>query len=38
MSSVSTVTITDAGHFTLNQKPDQIAELVLKAVKSNTPL
>jgi len=35
---VSLVTITDAGDFTLNQKPGQIAELVLNAVKSNTPL
>jgi pimeloyl-ACP methyl ester carboxylesterase len=34
---VTMVTISDAGHFTLNQKPGQIAELVLNAVKSNTP-
>jgi pimeloyl-ACP methyl ester carboxylesterase len=31
------VTISDAGHFALNQKPGQIAELVLDAVASNTP-
>ena len=34
---VTIVTIADAGHFTLNQKPGQIAELVINAVKSNTP-
>jgi pimeloyl-ACP methyl ester carboxylesterase len=34
---VTMVTISDAGHFTLNQKPGQIADLVLNAVKSNTP-
>jgi pimeloyl-ACP methyl ester carboxylesterase len=34
---VTMVTISDAGHFALNQKPAQIAELVLDAVKSNTP-
>jgi pimeloyl-ACP methyl ester carboxylesterase len=34
---VTMVTISDAGHFTLNQKPGQIAELVLNALKSNTP-
>ena len=34
---VTMVTISDAGHFTLNQKPGQIAELVINAVKSNTP-
>jgi len=28
------VEIADAGHFTLNQKPDQIADLVLEAVTS----
>ena len=30
-------TISDAGHFALNQKPGQIAELVLDAVASKTP-
>ena len=34
---VTMVTISDAGHFTLNQKPGQIAELVINAVESNTP-
>jgi len=34
---VTTVTISDAGHFTLNEKPGQIAELVLDAVASKTP-
>jgi pimeloyl-ACP methyl ester carboxylesterase len=34
---VTLVTISDAGHFTLNQKPGQIAKLVLNAVKSITP-
>jgi pimeloyl-ACP methyl ester carboxylesterase len=33
---VTTVTISDAGHFTLNEKPGQIAELVLDAVASTT--
>jgi pimeloyl-ACP methyl ester carboxylesterase len=28
------IEIADAGHFTLNQKPDQIADLVLQAVAS----
>jgi pimeloyl-ACP methyl ester carboxylesterase len=28
------VEIADAGHFTLNQKPDEIADLVLQAVAS----
>ena len=28
------VEIADAGHFTLNQKPDEIADLLLEAVKS----
>jgi pimeloyl-ACP methyl ester carboxylesterase len=30
--SVSVVTIADAGHFTLNEKPREIAELVLAAL------
>ena len=34
---VTTVTISDAGHFTLNEKPEQIAEMVLDAVASKTP-
>jgi pimeloyl-ACP methyl ester carboxylesterase len=34
---VTVVTISDAGHFTLNHKPGEIAELVIKAVKSKTP-
>ena len=34
---VTMVTISDAGHFTLNQKPGQIAELVLSATKSKSP-
>ena len=33
---VTTVTISDAGHFTLNEKPEQIAELVLDAIASKT--
>ena len=36
-TGVTMVTISDAGHFTLNQKPGQIAELILSAVKSNAP-
>jgi pimeloyl-ACP methyl ester carboxylesterase len=32
-SSVSVVTIADAGHFTLNQKPGEIADILLDAVK-----
>jgi pimeloyl-ACP methyl ester carboxylesterase len=35
-SDVTMVTISDAGHFTLNQKPGQIAELVLDAVAIST--
>jgi pimeloyl-ACP methyl ester carboxylesterase len=31
---VSLVEISDAGHFTLNQKPSEIAALVLDAVAS----
>jgi pimeloyl-ACP methyl ester carboxylesterase len=34
---VSIVTISDAGHFTLNQQPGQIAKLVLEAVTSTLP-
>jgi pimeloyl-ACP methyl ester carboxylesterase len=30
------IEIADAGHFTLNQKPDEIADLVLQAVTSTT--
>jgi pimeloyl-ACP methyl ester carboxylesterase len=33
---VTTVTIADAGHFTLNEKPGQIADIVLGAVTSKT--
>ena len=33
---VSIVEVTDAGHFTLNQKPSEIAALVLQAVASAT--
>ena len=36
-ADVSMVTISDAGHFTLNEKPDEIAELVLDAVASHMP-
>ena len=34
---VTIVTISDAGHFTLNEKPGRIAELVLDAVSSGPP-
>ena len=34
---VNLVEISDAGHFTLNQKPSEIAALVLEAVKSPIP-
>ena len=34
---VSLVEISDAGHFTLNQKPSEIAALVLEAVTRATP-
>jgi pimeloyl-ACP methyl ester carboxylesterase len=34
---VTIVTISDAGHFTLNEKPNLIADLVLDAVASATP-
>jgi pimeloyl-ACP methyl ester carboxylesterase len=34
---VSIVTISDAGHFTLNQQPGEIAKLVLEAVTSTVP-
>jgi pimeloyl-ACP methyl ester carboxylesterase len=34
---VSIVRISDAGHFTLNQQPEQIAKLVLGAVTSRAP-
>ncbi len=34
---VSLVEISDAGHFTLNQKPSEIATLVLHAAASTTP-
>ena len=34
---VSIVRIADAGHFTLNQQPGEIAKLVLEAVASTTP-
>ena len=34
---VTLVEISDAGHFTLNQKPSEIAALVLEAVKSPSP-
>jgi pimeloyl-ACP methyl ester carboxylesterase len=33
-SGIRLVEIADAGHFTLNQKPDEIADLVLQAVTS----
>jgi pimeloyl-ACP methyl ester carboxylesterase len=33
---VTLVTIPEAGHFTLNQKPDLIAVLVLNAIESKT--
>jgi pimeloyl-ACP methyl ester carboxylesterase len=35
--SVTVVTIADAGHFTLNEKPSQVAEIVLDAVKDWPP-
>ena len=35
---VTIVMISDAGHFTLNEKPDQIAELVLDALQGGTPV
>jgi pimeloyl-ACP methyl ester carboxylesterase len=35
--SVTTATISDAGHFTLNEKPGEIAEIVLDAVATRTP-
>jgi pimeloyl-ACP methyl ester carboxylesterase len=34
---VSIVRISDAGHFTLNQQPEEIAKLVLEAVTSTVP-
>lgn len=34
---VTLVEISDAGHFTLNQKPNEIAALVIEAVKSTIP-
>jgi pimeloyl-ACP methyl ester carboxylesterase len=34
---VTMVMISDAGHFTLNEKPGQIADIVLDAVASKTP-
>lgn len=34
---VTMVTISDAGHFTLNQRPGQVAELILEAVASRAP-
>jgi pimeloyl-ACP methyl ester carboxylesterase len=34
---VNLVEITDAGHFTLNQKPSEIAALVIEAVESTIP-
>ena len=34
---VSIVRISDAGHFTLNQQPGEIAKLVLEAVTSTAP-
>jgi pimeloyl-ACP methyl ester carboxylesterase len=33
---ITTVTIAEAGHFTLNEKPGQIADIVLDAVTSKT--
>ena len=36
-SNVTLVTILDAGHMALIEKPDEIAELVLAAVASKTP-
>jgi pimeloyl-ACP methyl ester carboxylesterase len=32
-SRTAVVTIADAGHFTLNEKPSEIAEILLGAVK-----
>ena len=34
---VTTITIADAGHFSLNEKPGEIAGIVLEAVTSKTP-
>ena len=36
--TVTVVTIPDAGHFTLNQKPAQVGEIVLKALASASPV
>jgi len=36
--TVTLVTIPDAGHFTLNQKPAQVAEVVLQALASASPV
>jgi pimeloyl-ACP methyl ester carboxylesterase len=33
---VTTLTIADAGHFTLNEKPEQIADIVLEAIAKTT--
>jgi pimeloyl-ACP methyl ester carboxylesterase len=35
--NVTLITIADAGHFTLNQKPGQIADIVLDAISSKSP-
>jgi pimeloyl-ACP methyl ester carboxylesterase len=35
--SVTIVTISDAGHFTLNEKPSEIAEILLDAVAGTRP-
>jgi pimeloyl-ACP methyl ester carboxylesterase len=34
---ITLVEIADAGHFTLNQKPSEVAALILDAVASRTP-
>jgi pimeloyl-ACP methyl ester carboxylesterase len=34
---VSIIRISDAGHFTLNQQPEEIAKLVLEAVTGTVP-
>jgi pimeloyl-ACP methyl ester carboxylesterase len=37
-AQVTLVTIADAGHFTLNEKPDRIADLILAAVAVASPI
>ena len=37
MPYAALVTIPDTGHFALNQKPEEIAELILDTIGSETP-